>query len=372
MDNIKLTAPCIFGIEAIAASEFRRMGFEKIETKNGRVDLYGGPEMLARANICSRYAERIYINIGEFQATSFAELFDGVYSLEWERFIGKNDAFPVNGHSIDSALYSIPDCQKIVKKAIAKRLGNKYGVNWLDETGPEYKIRFSIIKNTVTMMIDTSGEPLHKRGYRRNSNDAPIKETLAAAMCDTARIYPDTVLFDPFCGSGTILIEAALMATNTAPGLRRFFAAERFSSVDQKVFSAERARALDLIRRDIQFEAYGLDIDESAVALTVANAQKAGVGKYIKTRVADFSEFTMPEKKAAVITNPPYGERLLDVKQAEELYKVMGTKFLPGFDRKYYVISPDDDFEKIFGRPADKRRKLYNGMLKCQLYMYFK
>ena len=372
MEKINLIAPCLFGTESIAADEFRRMGFTEIVTENGRVKLAGDFNMLARANICSRFAERILINVGEFYAATFTELFDGVKALDWENFIGKDDAFPVNGWSIDSQLHSIPDCQSIIKKAIVERLKLKYSVSRFAETGPEYRIRFSIHKNSVTMMIDTSGEGLHKRGYRRNSNAAPLKETLAASMCDLARIYPDTKLLDPFCGSGTLLIEAALMATKTAPGLRRFFAAERFGFIPETVWREERTRAQDLIIHNVDFSAQGFDIDKNAVELTLQNAKKAGVSKYVKAAVADIRDFTPPEERCLIITNPPYGERLLDVKAAEELYTVMGNRFKEGGGRKYYVISPHDEFEKYFGRTADKRRKLYNGMIKCQLFMYFK
>ena len=222
------------------------------------------------------------------------------------------------------------------------------------------------------MMIDTSGDGLHKRGYRRNSNDAPLKETLAASMCDLARIYPDTKLCDPFCGSGTILIESALMAKNIAPGLRRFFAAERFGFLDSKIWQEERTRAQDLIRPTVDFMAQGFDIDKNAVELTLANAKKAGVEKYVKASIADVRDFTPPSDRCLTITNPPYGERLLDVKAAEELYTVMGQRFIQGDGQKYFIISPHDMFEDFYGKKADKRRKLYNGMIKCQLFMYFK
>lgn len=372
MKKINLVAPCLFGIESIAADEFKRMGFEDITTENGRVLLSGESNMLARANICSRFAERIMINVGEFTAVTFTELFDGVKALPWENYIGKDDAFPVNGWSINSQLFSIPDCQSIIKKAIVERLKLKYKISYFEETGPEYKIRFSIHKDKVTMMIDTSGEGLHKRGYRRNSNDAPLKETLGAAMCDLARIYPDTLFFDPFCGSGTLMIESAMMAKNMAPGLMRYFAAERFGFLDNKIWREERTRAQDLIRKNIDFCAQGFDIDPACVELTLANAKKAGVEKYVKAAVGDIRNFTVPSERCVVITNPPYGERLLDVKAAEELYKVMGERFVRGNGQKYYVISPHDEFEKHFGKTADKRRKLYNGMIKCQLFMYFK
>ena len=372
MNKINLVAPCLFGIESVAADEFRRMGFEDIKTENGRVLLSGDSNMLARANICSRFAERILINVGEFQALTFTDLFEGVKALPWENYIGRDDAFPVNGWSINSKLFSIPDCQSIIKKAIVERLKLKYHINYFAETGPEYKIRFSIMKDSVTMMIDTSGDGLHKRGYRRNSNDAPLKETLAASMCDLARIYPDTKLFDPFCGSGTILIESALMAKNIAPGLRRFFAAERFGFLDYKIWQEERTRAQDLIRPTVDFSAQGFDIDKNAVELTLANAKKAGVEKYVKASIADVRDFIPPNDRCLTITNPPYGERLLDVKAAEELYTVMGQRFVQGNGQKYFIISPHDMFEDFYGKKADKRRKLYNGMIKCQLFMYFK
>ena len=372
MDKINLVAPCLFGVESIAASEFVRMGFEDVVTENGRVLLSGDSNMLARANICSRFSERILINVGEFSAVTFTELFDGVKALPWEDYIGKDDAFPVNGWSINSQLFSIPDCQSIIKKAIVERLKLKYKINYFEETGTEYKIRFSIHKNQVTMMIDTSGDGLHKRGYRRNSNDAPLKETLGAALCDLARIYPDTKFFDPFCGSGTLLIESAMMAKNMAPGLNRYFAAERFSFLEDKIWREERTRAQDLIRRNIDFVAQGYDIDPACVELTIQNAKKAGVEKYVKAAVGDIRNFTPPEERCVTVTNPPYGERLLDVKAAEELYKVMGERFKMGQGQKYYVISPHDEFEKFFGAMADKRRKLYNGMIKCQLFMYFR
>ena len=372
MGNYKLVAPCLFGIEGIAAEEFKRMGFESVTAENGRVLLQGDGSMLVRANLNSRFAERILLNIGEFDAMTFTELFDNVKALPWENFIGKDDAFPVNGWSINSQLSSIPDCQSIIKKAIVERLKSKYNISWFNETATEYRVRFSIHKNRVTMMIDTSGEGLHKRGYRRTSNAAPLKETLAAAICDMARIFPDTVCFDPFCGSGTLLIEAAMMAKKMAPGLCRSFAAERFPFIDEKIWRDERSLAQSKILTDIDFTATGFDIDPDAVALTLRNAKFAGVDKYVKASVADVKNFTPPGERCLILANPPYGERLLDVRAAEELYKTMGERFKSGDGQKYFIISPHDEFEKFFGRAADKRRKLYNGMIKCQLFMYFK
>lgn len=372
MSKLKFTAPCLFGVEGIAAGELERMGAENVKAENGRVNFEGDMNILARANINSRFCERICISVGEFDAESFEELFQNVKKLAWEDFIGKDDAFPVNGYSLNSTLHSIPDCQAIIKKAIVERLKSKYSVSWFNETGCEVKIRFSILKNRVTVMIDTSGEGLHKRGYRRKSNEAPLKETLAAAICDTARIFPDTKLYDPFCGSGTILIESAMMAMKMAPGLRRFFAAERFGFVPEQVWREERMAAQDKILHNIEFMAVGTDIDPAAVKLAEENAAKAGVSKYVKVKVGDIKDFKTPEGRFLTVTNPPYGERLLDIKQAQQLYKTMGEVFEQGQGKKYFVISPDEDFEKIFGRTADKRRKLYNGMIKCQLFMYFK
>lgn len=372
MEKIKMAAPCLFGVESVLAGELKRLGMENVCAENGIVTFESDFNGLARANIGSRYAERILIIVGEFEARSFTELFDNVKSLPFENYIGPLDAFPVGGHSLDSELYSIPDCQSIIKKAIVERLKLKYGISWFEETGPEYKIRFSIIKNRVTVMIDTSGEGLHKRGYRKNSNAAPIKETLAAAMCDIARIYPDTQLYDPFCGSGTFLIESAMHAAHIAPGLNRFFAAERFSCIPETVWREERTRAMDSIRHNIEFRAVGSDIDSDCVELALANAKKAGVSNYITVKQADIKDFAVPDGRTLVITNPPYGERLLDIQSAEELYKTMGKVFVRGEGKRFYIISPHDEFEKFYGAIADKRRKLYNGMIKCQLYMYFK
>ena len=278
----------------------------------------------------------------------------------------------MDAKSVNSKLFSLSDCQRIVKKAIVERLKTGHSVREIPETGAVYPVTVSIRDDFAELLIDTSGDGLHKRGYRRKSNDAPIKETLAAAMCDLARIYPDTMFFDPFCGSGTLLIESAMMAAKIAPGLRRFFAAERYGFISENVWREERMRAQDNILHNIDFLANGFDIDKNSVELTLANAKKAGVENYVKAEVKDVKDFKTPDERLVVITNPPYGERLLDIKSAESLYTTMGECFELKQGKKYFVISPHDDFEKFFGKTADKRRKLYNGMIKCQLYMYFK
>ena len=362
MTKYRLIAPCLFGVEGILADELRRLGCENVEAENGRVLFYGDASTVAMANINSRFAERIVIELGSFKATSFTELFDNV------------NAFPVKGWSINSQLHSIPDCQSIIKKACVERLKSVYKTSWFEETGPIHQLQFSIMKDQVSFMLDTSGQGLHKRGYRATSNAAPIKETLAATMCDIARIYPDTKLYDPFCGSGTILIEAALMAKKQAPGLRRSFVAERFAFIDEKVWREQRGVALDRIlpNSEVDFEGFGSDIDPACVRLTLENAKKAGVDNLLKIKVADVKELKYLEGRSLTITNPPYGERLLDIKAAEELYKTMGDVFVADKGRKFFIISPHDEFEKYFGRIPDKKRKLYNGMIKCNLNMYIK
>lgn len=372
MEKIKFAAPCLMGIEGICADELKRLDVENVRAENGRVLFEGGFDTLARANICSRYAERIQILLAEFPVYSFEDLFQGVNKIRWENFIGEREAFPVKGHCVSSKLSSVPDCQKIIKKAVAKRLGNSYRTSWLEESGSVHQIQFLIIKNRCSIMLDTTGPGLHKRGYRANAADAPIKETLAAAMADLSRVRPFSTVIDPFCGSGTILIESALKALNIAPGLKRSFAAEKWSASPSSAWSRERQRAIDSIRRDAEFQAYGYDIDSEAVELTLENARKAGVEKCVHADKRDIRDFEESFERAAVICNPPYGERLLDMEQARELYKIMGEKFPKRDGRSYSIISPDDNFENIFGRPADKRRKLYNGMIKCQVYMYFK
>lgn len=367
--NFTLICPCHFGLESVLAGEIRRMGGKNVVVNDGKVAFDGGKEMIARANLCLRTAERVLIKLGEFPARTFDELFEGVKALDFESFIGSSDSFPVKGYSLNSLLKSVPDCQKIVKKAAVESLKKAYGVTWFEETGPVHQIQFSLFKDVATIMLETSGAGLHKRGYRQQSNEAPIKETLAAGMLDLARIYPDSCFCDPFCGSGTFVIEATTKALNIAPGLKRSFAVEKWGFLPPSVFEEERARAFDAIRRDATFEAFGMDVSEEAVELTRANAKKAGISARIRLKTADIRDFEPPKEKVLVVTNPPYGERMLELQQARELYKVMGEKFTG--DGRYYVISPDEEFERFFGKQAKKRRKLYNGMLRCQYYMFY-
>ena len=372
MERWRFCAPCLFGIEGILKDELHRLGAEEIEVQNGRVLFSGEPSLLARVNIGSRYAERIQLFLGSFKADTFDRLFEGVKALPWEQFIRRKDAFPVKGWSLNSTLHSIPDCQSIVKKAVVERLKSAYGIGWFEETGATVQIQFTILKDEATLLIDTSGAGLHKRGYRRNSGGAPVKETLAAAMVDITRTRFAERVMDPCCGSGTLLIEAALAARRVAPGIRRRFAAMNTDWLPETVWKEERDRALSQQLTDRAFAAYGYDIDPAAVELARENALKAGVGPLIHTAQRDLAAFVPEGDSGTVLCNPPYGERLLDVQTAKALYRTMGKVFVPKAGWSYAIISPDEQFEELFGRPADKRRKLYNGMLKCQLYIYYK
>ena len=372
MEKLTFCAPCLLGLEGICANELKYNGFRNVRAENGRVLFDGDFTSRARANILSRYAERILILLAEFKAYSFDELFENVKIIPWENYIARTDAFPVQGRCLSSKLHSVSDCQKIIKKAVVERLSAKYSLNWFEESGSVHQIKFLIMNDRASVMLDTSGAGLHKRGYRADSNDAPIKETLAAAMVDLARVRPNHFVVDPMCGSGTILIEAAMKALNIAPGLNRSFAFESWPQVPDEIAAKEREAAHALTNTDCSFRAIGYDIDGGTLEISRSNAFKAGVGDRIEFMQRDIADFEFDSEFETVITNPPYGERLLDLDEAERLYKIMGQRFTPSKGKSYTIISPDDDFERVFGRKADKRRKLYNGMLRCQVYMFFK
>ena len=365
-----LIAPCYFGTESTAAFEVRRIGAEDVQVTDGRIAFTGGPETIAAANLNLRCAERVLLLLKSYTATTFDELFDGVYAIPWEELLPADAQFPVKGSSLSSILSSVPACQKIVKKAVVERLKKGHKVLTLPETGALYKLRFSIRKNRVEIMLDTSGDGLHKRGYRRNATGAPIKETLAAAIADLGRVRRDTLVQDPFCGSGTMVIEAAQKAMNIAPGLRRRFCAEHYGFIPQKVWAEQREKALSEVRMDAAFEGRGWDIDPAAVELATQNAKLAGVGDRCHFEVADVADF-VPDVAATVLTNPPYGERLGDLETAAKLAGVLGSRWEQNPGQGLYVITADADFERHFGKKAARRRKLYNGMIPCQVYMYY-
>ena len=369
--RLQLVATCLFGLEHLLGEEIDSLGYERISTIDGRVTFAGDSEAVALSNVFLRYAERVFIKLGSFHAETFDELFEGTKALPWCEFIGINDAFPVKGHAIKSKLFSIPDCQSIVKKAIVLSLSERYGISRFSEEGVKYQVEFFILNDEATLMIDTSGTPLHKRGYRKESNGAPIRETLAAAIAATSRPREDVLLWDPMCGSGTIAIEAAMMMKGIAPGVNRHFAAESFPIVEKRHWldAREEARSLE---KDTAFEVYATDIDPACVALTEHNARGAGVSDIVKSFVCDVRRISAPGRRATIVTNPPYGERLGTVGEAERLYREIGTHFRSLAPWQVYIITSHTGFERLYGRRADKVRKLYNGMLPCYLYQFFK
>ena len=366
------SAPCLLGLEGLAANELKFGGIENVRAENGRVLFEGDLAAMVRANLTTRLCQRVFVLLSEFEARDFDALFEGVRAIEWSDWLGEDDAFPVKGSSLDSVLTSIPACQKIIKKAVVEKLRTRYKTDWFGETGAVHQIQFRIFKNRVSILLDTSGVALNKRGYRELSGGAPIKETLAAAMVELARVRRDHTVVDPFCGSGTILIEAAQKALGILPGMNRTFAFEDWKQIDPAIIRTERERAAAQENHDCAFRAFGYDIDEEALVIARRNAVLAGVADRITFERRDIRDYTDQWERATIITNPPYGERMLDIEEARNLYRVMGKQFTPAPGHSYTIISPDESFEKAFGCPADKRRKLYNGMMKCQVFMYYK
>jgi len=365
--KLRLCAPCHFGLEGPVGAELRRMGFANVTGENGRVLFDGDPAGIAKANVGLACAERVMILAARFRAETFTELFDGVRAVRWEDFLPRDAAFIVVGHTVSSKLFSERSCQSIIKKAVAERLKEAYHTSWMLETGARYTLRFHLLKDETSVYLDTTGDGLHKRGYRAVAGDAPISETLAAAIADFAHFDGSRPLYDPFCGSGTLLIEAAFRATHRAPGLYRNFAGERYAFLPPALWKEAREAAEARIL-DIPLELYGSDIDPKMVLRTEENARLARV-RGVSVRRIDVHDFT-PDP-GVLITNPPYGERLLDADTAAELCRTLGrrTENCPDLDR--YVVTCDEEFERNFGRKATKRRKIYNGMIKSCLYMYF-
>ena len=369
---MQFAAPCLLGLEGLAANDLKFKGIADVRAENGRVLFSGDESALVRANIASSLCARVFILMAEFDARDFDALFEGVKAADWSRYIGERDAFPVKGSSLSSELSSIPACQKIIKKAVVEKLKERWHTSWFEEDGGVHQIQFRIFKNRVSVYLDTTGAALNKRGYRALSNEAPMKETLAAAMVELARVRKDHIVIDPFCGSGTIVIEAARKALNIMPGVDRQFAFEEWSQIDPSIIERERQRARDEERTDAAFSAFGYDIDEASLELARHNASLARVADRIVFENRDIRDYVDSFERSSVITNPPYGERLLDIQAARDLYRVMGEKFAQKPYHSYTIISPDESFERLFGRVADKRRKLYNGTLKCQVYQYYK
>lgn len=369
--DFKLCVPCLLGLEGPIADELRRMDMQNVAAENGRVYFSGDEAAVAAANINLRVGERVLIELGRFTALCFEELFQGVRAIHWEDIIPPDGAFPVKGYSLDSKLFSVSDCQKIIKKAIVERLKSVYGIEWFPESAETYQVQFSIMKDSVSVCLDTSGEGLHKRGYRPAHNAAPLKETMAAAMVKLSRYRGRGDFLDPFCGSGTIPIEAALIARNIAPGIDRSFAAMSWRSIDRRVWAQAReaARAKEFHG---DYSIVGADIDPKAIAIARENAERAGVGDIVRFEVADATAFDRRTERGVIVTNPPYGERIMEKAQAEQLYREFGARWRESENWQLYLLSSHTQFERCFGKAADKKRKLYNGMIKCDLFMYFK
>ncbi len=367
-----LTVPCLFGLESLVADEMRRLSLRDVRAENGRVHCTGTLADIARLNINLRCGARVLMELGSFPAPDFEALFQGVAALPWEDYIPRDGEFPVKGYSLNSTLHSVPACQAIVKKASAKRLVNAYGCETLPETGSRYQIQFSIVKDVATLYLDTSGEGLYKRGYRAQNMGAPLRETLAAALVTLSRYRGKDPFCDPFCGSGTIPIEAALIAKNRAPGLDRSFSAQKWKNMPSRLWMEAADEAMDKEFHGT-YDIWGGDIDPAAVELARHNAALAGVEDCIRFEVADAGAFHRESEYGQLVTNPPYGERLLEKKEAEELYRSFG-RALRDLPPKWRVVvlSSHTEFERCFGRPADKKRKLYNGMLKCDAFFYGK
>lgn len=373
---MELIATCAFGLEKLVENELRKNGLWTIKKEDGRVTFQGDEAAIIRANLWLRCAERIQIKMAEFKATTFDELFDQVNSLEWEKYIGRDDAFPNHAKSTKSILHSEPAIQSIVKKAMVKRLQQKHKTEILPEnSGITYDIFIKANKDQFFISIDTSGDSLHKRGYRQRANLAPIKETLAAAMIQLSDWNPSRTLIDPFCGSGTIAIEAAMVAFNIAPGINRNFAFQKWPWIDQKIFEDEIKKARSAIKNsedlDQKLSIYCFDIDPGTLKIAEENAKQAGF-KNIHFKRSDFNDLDFSKfENCTFITNPPYGERLEEETDVIRMYQEFGKKFAQSKNCSLFLITSNENFPRLFGRPADKNRKLFNAKIRCYLYSYF-
>ena len=372
MEELTLIATTTFGMESVVKREVKELGYEITRVQNGRVEFKGDRAAVCRANLWLRGAERVRLKVGEFEAYDFDQLYEQTRQLPWADLMPENAEFPVDGKSVDSQLHNVPSCQSIVKKAVVDSMKENYYRKWFPENGPRFNIEVALHKDKALLTIDTSGTGLHKRGYRKLSTPAPLQETIAAGMIRLSKWEPDRILIDPFCGSGTILIEAAMMAHRIAPGLLRSFDAEDWPLIPDQLWEEERDRARKKRVSEPGLRLLmGLDIDEEMISIARFHAREAGVLDDIHFQDKPFSDFSTGRKYGYVITNPPYGERMDDQKTAEKLYGLMGEKLRPLDTWSYYILTSHSDFEDHFGKKASKRRKLYNGGIECQYYQYY-
>ncbi|CCO08122.1 THUMP domain-containing class I SAM-dependent RNA methyltransferase [Desulforamulus hydrothermalis] len=368
--SIELIATATFGLESVVAYEVKKLGYE-VSVDNGKVTFAGDANAICRANLWLRSADRVLVKMGQFKATTFEELFQQTRALPWPDWLPADACFPVEGKSVKSRLHSVPDCQAIVKKAIVEKMKQTYKKEWFPENGPRYTVEVALLKDVATLTLDTSGVGLHKRGYRKLSSQAPLKETLAAGLLSIARWYPDRPLLDPFCGSGTIPIEAALMARNIAPGIGRQFAAEAWPVIPKELWVNARKEALEQEKRELKLRLYGTDIDDQVLSLARYHAREAGVEDAVHFQRIPVAKVRSKQKYGFIVTNPPYGQRLGEAPEIEQLTRQLGETYRTLDTWSCFVISSFDQFERFFGRPADKKRKLYNGRVECQYYQYF-
>lgn len=371
MSKINLIATSAFGIEAVVGRELLKLGYEDQYVENGKVTFSGDESAVCRANLWLRSADRVLLKMGEFQALTFDELFEKTKALPWDEWIPYDAEFPVDGKSVNSKLFSISDSQAIVKKAIVEKLKMKHKIEWFEETGPRYRIEVSLLKDMATLTIDTSGAGLHKRGYRKLAGGAPLKETLACAMIQISRWRDDRVLIDPFCGSGTIPIESAMIGLNIAPGLQREFDSEKWVNIPKELWNSARGEARDLINYDTELHIQGSDISEDAMSLARYHARQAGVENYVHLQRMSVSDVKSKSKYGFIICNPPYGERLGELKEVEKLYREIGKVFGSMDTWSHYILSSHQEFEKLFGKKANKKRKLFNGRIQCNYYQFY-
>jgi len=372
MGKYTLIATAAMGIEAVVAKEVKDLGYD-CTVENGKIIFQGDEKAICRSNLWLRTADRVKVRIGEFKATSFDELFEKTKALNWGQFIPENAEFPVIGKSVKSQLYSVPDCQSIVKKAVVDSLNRHYRKQsgWFEETGPLYRIEVAILKDIVTLTIDTSGTGLHKRGYRTDQGEAPLKETLAATLVKLTNWSPDRPFVDPLCGSGTIPIEAAMIGQNIAPGFNRDFASEQWGWIGQQNWDDARQEVEDLARYDQPLNISGFDIDHRMVDIAKENAEEAGFADIIKFKQMQVKDFTTKELSGVIVGNPPYGERIGEEKEVERIYKDMGKAFADHETWSIYILTSHPNFERLYGKPATKKRKLFNGFIRTDYYQYW-
>lgn len=370
MSRIEMAAACPMGLEALVARELKELGYEDQQTENGAVVFRGEPKDICRANLWLRTADRVAVRMAKFPARTFDELFEGVKAIDWAEWLPEDAEFPVQGKSYKSQLSSVPACQGIVKKAVVEKMKLSYGTEWFRETGAKYAIEVALLNDIATITLDTTGPSLHKRGYRKLTTEAPLKETLAAAMVLLSRWRPERPLIDPFCGSGTIPVEAALIGWNIAPGIRRSFPSERWSIIGENDWEAAREEAYDTVRDDIRLDIAGSDLDPAAIEVAEASVGAAGLRGHVRLSVKPVAKSGPYGEYGVIVTNPPYGERLGTEKEAEAAVRQLGSVFSANPTCSLFGLSPNRSFEHHIGRPADKKRKLFNGRIECNLYQY--